>query len=114
MTVQYQDFVRKPFKVRATLVTPENMEELSKHIGEVRTNDEGEKYIFVDKRLVPNVNRVFVGFWVTQFGDNVRCFSDKSFRKQFTEYTEDWAAYFEEPIPQVTPEVEVVVKEVSA
>jgi hypothetical protein len=93
--LQYQDFVRKPFKVEAVQVTKENMEELAKHIGEVRQKDDGTPYIFVDKRLVPNVYRVFPGFWVTKMGDNVRCYSEKVFHSQFEESNIDWRVYFD-------------------
>jgi hypothetical protein len=96
MELEYQDFVRKPFMVEAVQVTKENIEELSKHIGEVRKKDDGTPYIFVDKRLVPNVWKVFPGFWVTKMGDNIRCYSEKVFRQQFienTEETEGWVRY---------------------
>jgi len=111
MPLQYQDFVRKPFTVDAIQVTPENMEELAKHIGEVRYKEDKTPYIFVDKRLVPNVYRVFPGFWVTRMGDNIRCYSEKVFHQQFTESNDSWVEYFKS---EATPEVEVVVKEVSA
>ena len=113
MTLQYENFVRKPFLVEATQVTEENMEELAKHIGEVRKKEDGTRYIFVDKRLVPNVYRVFPGFWVTRMGDNVRCYSEKVFHAQFTEFNTSWRDYFQGIPEEEDPEVEIVVKEVS-
>ncbi|MET0785901.1 MAG: hypothetical protein ABWY25_04285 [Paenisporosarcina sp.] len=82
-------FVRKPFTVEAVEVTRENIGEVAEFVGILRENNDGTPYIQVDRRLVPNVYRVYPGFWMTRMGDNIRCYSKKIFKNQFTEVTPD-------------------------
>jgi hypothetical protein len=79
---EFTKFVRKPFSVLATQVTEENIDELAKLVGEVRLKGE-EKYIALDRRIVPNVGRAYLGWFVTRLGDNLRCYSPKVFKEQF-------------------------------
>ena len=83
--MEFTTFVRKPFVVQAVEVTADNIEEVAKYIGDVREREDGTKYILVDGRLVPNVERVYPGFFMTKMGENVRCYSRKIFREQFVE-----------------------------
>lgn len=109
--MEFTTFVRKPFTVEAVEVTLENMEELAPLIGAVAETDDGKKFILVNKRLVPNVYRVWPGFWVTKMGDNIHCYSKKVFNKQFAAADQDnlaWVKYMnpddavsEEPTPEV-------------
>lgn len=75
-------FVRTPFAVEATLITPENIDEVAALVGTVRIKN-GEKYISLDRRVVPNISRAFVGWYLTRLGDNLRCYSPKVFLEQF-------------------------------
>lgn len=81
--MEFTTFVRKPFTVEAVEVTTENIAELSELVGTLRQKDNGTPYIQVDRRLVPNVYRVYPGFWLTKMGDNVRCYSKRIFMEQF-------------------------------
>lgn len=81
--VEFTNYVRKPFTVEAVEVTKENIGEVAELIGTLRAKDDGTPYIQVDRRLVPNVFRVYVGFWVTRMGDNLRCYSKRIFTDQF-------------------------------
>lgn len=83
MSIQFNTFVRKPFVVEAIEITEENIEEVAKFIGEVRQKEDGSKFIYVDRRLVPNVFRVYPGFFMTKMGENVRCYSKRVFMDQF-------------------------------
>lgn len=85
--MEFNTFVRKPFKVEAVEITEDNIEELAEFIGELREKDNGTPYIQVDRRLVPNIFRVYPGFWMTRMGDNIRCYSKKIFNEQFTQTT---------------------------
>jgi hypothetical protein len=76
-------FVRKPFTVEAVEVTKENIAEIAELVGTLRVKDDGTPYIQVDRRLVPNIYRVYPGFWMTQMGDNIRCYSKRIFKSQF-------------------------------
>lgn len=87
--MEFKTFVRKPFTVEAVEVTKENIEELAPLIGTLRTKDDGTPYIQVDRRLVPNIYRVYPGFWMTKMGDNVRCYSKRIFNEQFAQATPD-------------------------
>lgn len=87
--MEFTDFVRKPFTVEAVEVTEENIAEIAELVGTLRHKDNGVPYIAVDRRLVPNIYRVFPGFWMTRMGDNIRCYSKKIFKEQFTPSTPD-------------------------
>ena len=84
----FQTFVRKPFVVKATEITSENIEDIASMIGEVRTRN-NEQYIALDRRVVPNVGRAFIGWWVTVLNGNIRCYAPKVFKEQFSVVPED-------------------------
>jgi hypothetical protein len=76
-------FNRKPFTVEAVQITEENIDALGPLVGSVKTSGEGEKFITLDRRIVPNVRRAYVGWWITRMNDNLRCYSPKIFEEQF-------------------------------
>src|SRR6476469_3823892 len=88
-SMQFTTFVRKPFVVEAVEVTADNIAEVAKYVGDLREEDDGTQYILVDRRLVPNIARVYTGFYMTKMGKNVRCYSRKIFRDQFIEEDEN-------------------------
>jgi hypothetical protein len=51
--------------------------------------------LLVDQRLVPNVERVYPGFFMTKMGENVRCYSRKIFKEQFTAQTDEIKPWIE-------------------
>ena len=81
--MQFEQFVRKPFVVQAIQITEENIEELAKFIGTLERKDDGRPYIQVDKTKVPNLFRVYPGFWMTRMGKNTRCYAENIFAKEF-------------------------------
>lgn len=83
--MEFTTFVRKPFVVQAIEITAENINEVAKYIGDVREREDGTQYILVDRRLVPNVFKVYPGFFMTKMGENIRCYSRKIFKEQFVE-----------------------------
>lgn len=87
--MEYTKFVRKPFIVEAIEVTTENINDIATHVGTLRKKENGTPYIQVDRRLVPNIFRVYPGFWMTKMGDNIRCYSKRAFIEQFIESTPD-------------------------
>ena len=100
MSVEYIEYVRKPFVVTAVEITVDNIEELNKQykIGEIENKEDGTPFINVtNNRKIPNVSRVFPGYFLTKMGKNVRCFSRKIFFEQFTNMDSDWRAYFAPP-----------------
>lgn len=94
--LNFEHFVRKPFVVKATRITEENIEEVAKLVGEVRVKD-GQKIIAINRRIVPNVGRAFIGWYVTILDDNLRCYSPKIFREQFMVAPENGVLNFEVP-----------------
>jgi hypothetical protein len=98
--VDFIAFVRKPFTVEAVEITKENIEEIAPLVGALRAKDDGTPFIQVDRKLVPNIYRVYPGFWMTKMetkdGPNIRCYSKRIFREQFTENTpeiNDWVEF---------------------
>lgn len=83
--MEFTEFVRKPFVVEAVEVTEENIADVAEFVGTLRTKDDGTPYIQVDRRLIPNIYRVYPGFWMTRMGDNIRCYSKRIFEEQFIE-----------------------------
>ncbi len=97
--MDFTTFVRKPFTVEAVEVTEENIAEIAEFVGTLRQKDDGTPYIHVDRRLIPNIYRVFPGFWMTKMDDSVRCYSKQIFKKQFIESTPDiesWVIFLNE------------------
>jgi hypothetical protein len=93
--MEFTSFVRKPFSVEAVEVTLDNIEEVAKYVGDLKEKEDSTKYILVDRRLVPNVYRVYPGFFMTKMGENVRCYSRKIFKEQFVEFTDEMAPWLE-------------------
>lgn len=87
--MEFNSYVRKPFKVDAVEITVENIQEIAKLVGTLREKEDGQPYIQVDRRLVPNVYKVYPGFWMTRMGNNIRCYSNHIFQAQFVGVTED-------------------------
>lgn len=95
MTVEFETFVRMPFTIQATQVTEENIDELCKLVGhEVKKKADGTRYIVVNRKIVPQGYRAYIGWWVTQMGDNLRVYPNKVFEDQFTVLTAESATWF--------------------
>jgi hypothetical protein len=98
--MDFVTFVRKPFTVEAIEVTEENIAEIAEMIGSLHYKENGSPYIQVNRRLVPNLFRIYPGFWVTRMGDsdNIRCYSKRIFNNQFVRKTVDikpWLEFFQ-------------------
>lgn len=83
--MQFTKFVRKPFEVEAVEITTENIEEISKMVGDLVKKDDETLFIQVDKDKIPNMFRVYPGDWLTKMDGNIRCYSRKAFFDQFIE-----------------------------
>lgn len=131
--MDFTTYVRKPFRVQAVRITKENIEEIATKIGRIRYKREsGEPFIRVNSRVVPNVPFVYLGFYMTEMGDNIRCYSGKIFEQQFVQTSpevEDWISFLnrsqtprvddssakvsEEPVAESVPDDAVVLAESS-
>lgn len=83
--MDFSTYVRKPFQVRAVLVTEDNIEEIAKLTGTLETKDNGERYVEVDPNKVPNVAKIYVGFLLTKMDKQHRCYPPQIFKKLFVE-----------------------------
>jgi hypothetical protein len=81
--MKFTTYVRKPFIVQAVEISPDNIADIARFVGDLREKEDGTPYILVDPRLVPNVERVYPGFFMTKMGENVRCYSRRVFTDQF-------------------------------
>ena len=91
--MDFTTFVRKPFSVNAIEITEDNIKDLAHLIGTIQTKKDDTVYIQVDRRLVPNVHRVYPGFWLTKMDANVRCYPAQIFRKLFVKSNADIEAW---------------------
>lgn len=93
--MQLSSFVRKPFTVEAVEITTENIAEVAKFIGTLHDEDPTQPYIQVDQKKMPNVFKVYPGFWMTKMGSRVRCYSSHIFKAQFIEVTPSVKSFIE-------------------
>lgn len=91
--MNFTTFVRKPFTVEAVEVTEENIAEIAPLVGTLSQKEDGTPFIAVNRKLVPNVFRVYPGFWMTRMGDNIHCYTKKLFASQFIEQDADIKAW---------------------
>jgi hypothetical protein len=117
--MEFTTFVRKPFKVKAVKVTRDNIVDIANLIGWIRfknTNNE-EPYVQVDPRKVANIPYVYLGYYMTEMGDNIRCYSGKIFEQQFVENSpsvEEWIAFLNQSQDNEKEEAEAPVVESNA
>lgn len=81
--MEFETYVKKPLPVEAVLVTKENIAEIAEMLGKLRHDQDGEPYIYVDRRVVPIVFKVRPGFWFTKLGDTLRCYHPDTFAREF-------------------------------
>lgn len=86
--MEFLPYIRKPFRVEAIEVTIENIHELSEMCGELVEKEGQDPYIQVDRKKVPNLFRIKLGFMVTKMGENLRAFSKEAFLENFAEENE--------------------------
>jgi hypothetical protein len=89
--MEFTEFVRKPFRVEAAQITEENFDEVASLIGtRVGKTRSGDRFIVLDRRIIPQGTKAWVGWWVTKMGDYYRCYPRKPFADQFEEMTSEW------------------------
>ena len=93
--MEFTTFVRRPYTIQAVEITRENIAEVAKYIGELHEKSDGSPYILVNERLVPNVNKVYLGFYMTRMGSNIHCYSRYHFNERFMEEDEDTKPWIE-------------------
>lgn len=83
--MEFSPYIRKPFSIEATEITDANIGEVAKLIGTLKEKG-GQKFIQLDRRVVPNVSRAFPGWFVTRLGSNFRAYAPRVFEDQFVEF----------------------------
>lgn len=81
--IPFEPYVRKPFDVFAVQITDENIAELAPFIGTLTQEENGRNVILVDRKLIRNLDKVYVGYWLTKMGTTLRCYSKNAFAKHF-------------------------------
>lgn len=106
--VEFTDFVRQPFKIEAVQITDDNMDALAELLNStvITTEDGTSQYISVNRKVVPQGSKAYVGWWVTIMGKKLRCYPNKIFTQQFTEMTDEWRSWFGPDEEEVTSESE--------
>lgn len=88
--MEFTKAICKPFVVEVLRVTTENIADIAPFVGELMFKEEDNSpFIQVDKKLVPNVYRVYPGFYMTRLGGKTRFYSKRIFSKQFTDWSEE-------------------------
>ena len=99
--VTFNPFVRRPFPVEAEVITAENIDAFAKLLGELKEKD-GEKHILLDRRIIPQIKRAYIGWYVTKLDENYRCYSPKVFDREFVAMDEGWSCYFDQVVAAET------------
>jgi hypothetical protein len=112
--MDFTEFTRIPFSVKAVQITEENLDEICELIGkEIKTTEDGRRFIIVDRRIIQNGHKAHVGGWVTQMDDKLRYYSKGSFKSQFVP-SEEIVPSYETPSDVVEdslePEIEIIVE----
>lgn len=85
--MEFLPYIRRPFTVKAVQITEDNFEEIAAKVGIIEENDQG-RFITVDRRVVPNAPRVYLGWYLTDFDGSYRAYSKKVFKKLFVDFEE--------------------------
>lgn len=95
--MEFITFIRKPFVVEAVLITKDNIKQIAPKVGTLE-EENGEPFIQVNPKKVPNVYRVHPGFWMTKLkGTNqIRCYKPEIFQQQFVENSPEAEALIEQ------------------
>jgi hypothetical protein len=93
--LDYQTFVRTPFKIEAVEVTEENITQIAEMLGSkiYEDNRTGNTFIGVDNEQMPGIYRIYAGFWVTRMGHRFRAYSQQRFLKEFVKLTDGVAGW---------------------
>lgn len=83
--MEYKKYIRKPLLVEAVEITKENIAEVAKIIGELKSKG-GVKFIAVDRRVVPVIGRAYVGWFLTKMDGNYRCYAPEVFDTIFANF----------------------------
>lgn len=85
MELQYEEYVRKPYVLKAVQITHQNIEEIAPMIGSLQHKKGGRPFIEVDRQRVPVLTKVYVGYYMTIKGTSIRCYSPRTFREEFVQ-----------------------------
>lgn len=106
--MEFNQYVRRPFAVEAIEITADNLQEVADLVGKVETKGD-TTYISLDRRIIPNIGRAYVGWFMTRLGDNYRCYAPKVFRAQFIDYEALITFRFEDDVQEGEEEAEEMI-----
>lgn len=82
--LDYSNFVRIPFEIRAVQITEENMDVVHGLVGhEIRTLEDGSRVIILDRKKIRAVREAVVGSWLCVMNGRYRVYTHRVFRQSF-------------------------------
>lgn len=90
--LETKQYVRKPFHIDAVQVTSENIEEIARWVdSEIRSDRQDGRYVKVRVHNPRNEKqtKAFVGDWVLYAGTGYKVYTDKAFRKDFQQVSDE-------------------------
>ncbi|MCA9367094.1 hypothetical protein KC887_02375 [Candidatus Kaiserbacteria bacterium] len=81
--LNFESYERVPFTIEAVEITEYNLEEVAKSVGDIQTDENGNRYIKVDRRLIPALTEVYPGYFMTKMDKKNRCYTPELFAKLF-------------------------------
>lgn len=88
------NYVRRPFMVSATKVTEDNIAQIAVTLGKLGSDEHGQ-CIILDRRVVPNIKRAYIGWYITEVNDSYRCWAPEYFEQAFIPYSDEWVGWFD-------------------
>lgn len=90
--LETKQYVRKPFHIDAVQVTSENIEEVARWVdSEIRNDRQDGQYVKVRVHNPRNEKqtKAFIGDWVLYAGTGYKVYTDKAFRKDFQQVSDE-------------------------
>lgn len=98
--MEFTTYIRKPFVVQAVEITEDNIEEIAALVGDL-VEENGTPHIALNRKIIPNVRRARIGWFLTLLGDNYRAYSPKVFNDQFVEHEPTTGYFFDKTEDEV-------------
>lgn len=92
--MEFIKHIRRPFVIEAVEITEDNMAEVAEMLKSevvVKAAEEGVpgfSFISINRKVVPNIGRAFVGWFITRYDNHYRAYAPKVFDQEFETYAD--------------------------
>lgn len=93
--MEFSQYIRKPYPLRAAEITVDNIADVAELIGELKEDNKGP-FILIDKKKVSNIVRARPGWYITNLDGNYRLYSPAVFKREFAERHPATGYFFDE------------------